>query len=677
MPRARTDALWIGAILLLGLAVRLEFLYRTNFVIDADEAIVGLMAKHILEGSAWPVFYYGQEYMGSLEPILTAALFGMFRISGVVLKGVPLLFSIVLLAEIYILARAYTSRSGARIAAFLAAVGPHMFVHWGTKARGGFIEIVAIGTLGLIIAVQLLRKNQLRPRESFILGVVFGFGWWVNNQVIFFIVPTALVVLGRFLPLIGISAFVRVTLAGAIGFFVGGAPFWYFNFTSTPRFQSFAVLARSAGSWWDIVRHLEGYFEQAIPIIVGARHAWWRTDIFPQATLLGYCLYITIVGVVVYQWISGPDGLLRVQSRFSPTRRPFGLLLLFLVTTPLVFAMSKFGWLSLEPRYLLPLYPVLFVMVGTAVSSLWNSGLAGTKALSIALFSLLLFIHSVSLYGGDGAIPGQPFAIPPDRVSRDQRELYTWLQDNGYAHIFTSYWIGYRAAFETNEKVTFSRYRGPQTVRIHAYERHGRNFRENPVYILGAVEGSMVSKALAQLGYEFRMTPVSGYIALDHLRPTEARGAKIRIHPEEITSSHQQATVGRMVDGDLGSRWATSAPQSPGMTIEIQFTTPPTISGLEIDYGFWRHDFPRGLLIEFKSTDGTWCSLLNTTGDPAYAHVFEGERVWRMYFTPRRVKALRFTQLGHDAIFDWSMSELSLFAPLEVKEPPNEPEEEG
>ena len=30
---------------------------------DADQAIVGLMAKHISEGRAFPVFFYGQSYL--------------------------------------------------------------------------------------------------------------------------------------------------------------------------------------------------------------------------------------------------------------------------------------------------------------------------------------------------------------------------------------------------------------------------------------------------------------------------------------------------------------------------------------------------------------------------------------------------------------------------------------
>ena len=37
-----------------------------SFPFNSDEAVVGLMAKHISQG-ARPVFFYGQVYMGSLD----------------------------------------------------------------------------------------------------------------------------------------------------------------------------------------------------------------------------------------------------------------------------------------------------------------------------------------------------------------------------------------------------------------------------------------------------------------------------------------------------------------------------------------------------------------------------------------------------------------------------------
>ena len=55
------------------------------------------MAKHISEGAAVPVFYYGQHYMGTLEPLLLSFLFDLFGYQPYLLKMVPLGFSLLLI----------------------------------------------------------------------------------------------------------------------------------------------------------------------------------------------------------------------------------------------------------------------------------------------------------------------------------------------------------------------------------------------------------------------------------------------------------------------------------------------------------------------------------------------------------------------------------------------------
>ena len=71
---------------LLGLIPRLVLLNHNQAGIESDEAIIGLMGKHILEDGEFPIFYYGQAYMGSLEAILTSLSFKLFGISNFSLK---------------------------------------------------------------------------------------------------------------------------------------------------------------------------------------------------------------------------------------------------------------------------------------------------------------------------------------------------------------------------------------------------------------------------------------------------------------------------------------------------------------------------------------------------------------------------------------------------------------
>jgi len=51
------------------------FLAWDEAYFDSDQAIVGLMAKHLTEGRAWPLFFYGQEYMLAVEAWAMAPVF--------------------------------------------------------------------------------------------------------------------------------------------------------------------------------------------------------------------------------------------------------------------------------------------------------------------------------------------------------------------------------------------------------------------------------------------------------------------------------------------------------------------------------------------------------------------------------------------------------------------------
>src|SRR5260221_1716550 len=55
-------------------AARLPFLLRADRFFDSDEAVEGLMARHVLSGE-YPMFLWGQRYKGVPEVYLTSAVF--------------------------------------------------------------------------------------------------------------------------------------------------------------------------------------------------------------------------------------------------------------------------------------------------------------------------------------------------------------------------------------------------------------------------------------------------------------------------------------------------------------------------------------------------------------------------------------------------------------------------
>lgn len=93
----------VAAIALSGFLLKAALIGTDTVAFDSDEAVVGLMAKHILAGER-PVFFYGQTYMGSLDAYLTAVSFHLLGASVFSMRLVQLLLFVLLILSTYRLA---------------------------------------------------------------------------------------------------------------------------------------------------------------------------------------------------------------------------------------------------------------------------------------------------------------------------------------------------------------------------------------------------------------------------------------------------------------------------------------------------------------------------------------------------------------------------------------------
>src|SRR5918994_1851785 len=88
---ARRERWLVAAVIATIVVVRsavLVFWEQAHF--NADQAIVGLMAKHLAELRAFPLFYYGQNYMLGVQAWMAAPVFLIAGVSVATLK-LPLL----------------------------------------------------------------------------------------------------------------------------------------------------------------------------------------------------------------------------------------------------------------------------------------------------------------------------------------------------------------------------------------------------------------------------------------------------------------------------------------------------------------------------------------------------------------------------------------------------------
>ncbi len=115
---------WLGTALVIAAGLKAWLVLGGWMPFNSDEAVVALMARHILRGDR-PAFFYGQAYMGSLDAFFVA---GAFAIFGEYVWAIRLVQSLLFLA--FLVTTAFLGRTifgswalGA-LAALLLAVPP-------------------------------------------------------------------------------------------------------------------------------------------------------------------------------------------------------------------------------------------------------------------------------------------------------------------------------------------------------------------------------------------------------------------------------------------------------------------------------------------------------------------------------------------------------------------------
>src|SRR5471032_1240462 len=94
----------------LTIAARLPFLLRADRFFDSDEAVEGLMARHLLHGE-FPVFLWGQHYKGVPEVYVAAVIFRLAGSSVVALKAATLaLFTLFVALQFVLVSRIFSRR---------------------------------------------------------------------------------------------------------------------------------------------------------------------------------------------------------------------------------------------------------------------------------------------------------------------------------------------------------------------------------------------------------------------------------------------------------------------------------------------------------------------------------------------------------------------------------------
>lgn len=163
--------------------------------LDSDEAVIGLMARHAMQGS-YVTYMYGQSYLGSFEALLASVLmriFGddpfVFRMSAVLLFGLFLIVHATHATRLF-------GRTVAVASLYILAMPSWLILWWIYRPIGSFDSVLLFGSLTGLIAEVALTARRWRLWVA-VLGAAVGFGFWVHPLVTGFVIATAL----AYLPL--------------------------------------------------------------------------------------------------------------------------------------------------------------------------------------------------------------------------------------------------------------------------------------------------------------------------------------------------------------------------------------------------------------------------------------------------------------------------------------------
>jgi hypothetical protein len=274
--------------------VRFAILFLSQTHVTSDEAITGLMAKHISEGRYFPFYPYGISYNASQawEAYLAVFPFWIFGVGVTELKIPTVILSLVCLTLFYLMtARLYSIRIAA-LASLVLALWPGLLV-WHFQPRGYAFYFLLIPAL-VILFLTIERPKWPRSRDSFFFGLLCGISLWGMELLLIPIVALwILLLLRRKFSIMGFAT-------GLGGFVIGYAPAIWWNLTHSFRNWHFVFFEKPATSglaarfgwpaWREIIFHEMPKFFSADTVL------WY----YPGTHWSGYILYgVTLVAIVI------------------------------------------------------------------------------------------------------------------------------------------------------------------------------------------------------------------------------------------------------------------------------------------------------------------------------------------------------------------------------------------
>ncbi len=441
------------AILLVQVFAAIGYMHRDQVNFSSDQAVPALMALEIRDLGRHPVFYWGVQYDGSLEPHLLSLAFrvlpatvGTYRLVMLALMAAATIFVSLAAAE------AFGRLAGLLAGAYLAA-GPSFLYFKLLGSDGAYTSFFMLTAASVWLATLLSKDSTVGSARfsSLALGLVLGVAWWVT--------PLSIVLVGVMTAAVAASprawfrpARLSLTLSG---FLLGASPWIGENLRT--NFASLRSNEMAASSLSQAASQVRTLATRGLPVLLGGRSPGGRIPTFPGSENLSVVLF---AGLVV-------AGIATTLRKTSPPARFLALASTFLLVAPAALALSRARTdLREDPRFLLSSFVGVAILGGVVLAFLIEHR---SRLGAVAFTALLLLLGPLS------QLRSPRYRDDPrhGRIAETEA-LAARLANDGIRDVYAEYWIAYRLTFLSRGRLVASPFGegAPGPIRdIRAYER--------------------------------------------------------------------------------------------------------------------------------------------------------------------------------------------------------------
>lgn len=479
----------VAGLILSALLLRIVLLSLGWPVTNSDEAFMDLAALHIKNGVDYPIWFYGQYYLGPIESYMGALMFSIFGVSVWSMRIGLLIFYGGFLLCMAILVRLIYNKSLALIMLVLLALGTEVLIPLQMNAFG-YASLPFLCSLLFLLSYLLVSKQRARKIDAclfFLWGLVAGVILWVHLVMVpYVLVSGLLLLLWRWKMLLKWAGW--LVLAGLV---LGAFPLIFSNLTALPGQDSLSVFLKM--SQLGATNHYppEAYVTTTpfivLPALLGlyprcyitqapfaisdqphARLCFTLQSLYGTGYIVLSVIALLLVSLAIWRiWmqrkinLTDQTMLVRQSARF--------MLLVGMALTIIVFARnSNAVYSGVEGlRYiectLISLPAVLYPLIAPIS---WRKRTWKRMLINIGCCGLILALCATSLKATSNIFDSVAPALQDD-------QRYNQLENRlGQLHItrfYSDYWTCNRLIFQTQEKLICSNTRDNFT---HGFDRY-------------------------------------------------------------------------------------------------------------------------------------------------------------------------------------------------------------